>query len=271
MLRLRRSKKMRHLLFVNVSLMFLFVLAGCHWRPEPEPQIVLPQLDILPNPNFIVVRGEYQAKAIDAAGGIQAWMKVAKIERNCVVTFYMPDGSYYLTEQTHEVFPWSNSIQVSSKEPQGSYAWQYCNGRFKTLEGCDWSNCLPAELDPNSFAKALMDITTSPARFFDGQLIFSNEPRPIRLEGQFYFAISQISVQTGREVRGFFYQNRDSGLIDITAFGPDNLDELISVRGYNYGKADDSGILVPNKIEIFKSGIDGIFQKRIVEIEYKSK
>ena len=260
---------MRHLLFVNVSLMFLFVLAGCHWRPEPEPQIVLPQLDILPDPNVTVVRGEYQAKAIDAAGGIQAWMKVAKIERNCVVTFYMPDGSYYLTEQKHEVFPWSNSLQVSSKEPQGSYAWQYLNGRFKSLEGCNWSSCLPADLDPNSFAKALLDITTVPARFFDSLSVFSNETRPTRLEGQIYFAISQICLQAGSEVRGFFYQNRDSALMDITAFSSVNSDESIAVRGYNYGKADNFGIILPNKIEIFKSGIDGIFQKRIVKMEYK--
>ncbi len=263
---------MKRLSFLTVSLMVLSCFAGCqYWKPEPEPQIVLPILDVTADPNIVVVRTDFQAKSINAAGGLQSWMNVTKIERDCVVTFYKPDGTFYITEQKHVVYPWSNSLQVYSKEPKGNFAWQYYNGQFKSLEGCSWNDCLPVDLDPNSFAKALLDITTAPARFFDSLSAFSNETRATRLEGQIYIAISQICIQTGSEVRGFFYQNNDSSIIDMTAFSPVNADVSIAARGYNYSRTGASGILLPYKIEIFKSGINSIFEKRIVKIEYKSR
>jgi hypothetical protein len=75
-------------------------------------------------PNFETEPSGYITQAIEAAGGLEAWTKTKKLQLNCVVTFYQPDKSYYLTEQRYEIYPWSNSIRISTFEPQAVFIWQ---------------------------------------------------------------------------------------------------------------------------------------------------
>ncbi|GAF97253.1 unnamed protein product, partial [marine sediment metagenome] len=89
-------------------LVIAFVVAGCKQEYKPDESDVLAYV---PDVNTIVVTDNHTPRAIKATGGYQAWMETIKIELDCVVTFYNPDGSFYLTEQHYEIYPWSNSIR----------------------------------------------------------------------------------------------------------------------------------------------------------------
>ncbi|MHC4337180.1 MAG: hypothetical protein ACYSTG_04420, partial [Planctomycetota bacterium] len=104
-------------------LVVVFTLGGCEQRYRKDvsayEQVVDPNLLI--DPNFVVP--EY------------AWMRTKKIALDCRVTLYRDDGSFYLTEQCHEIYPWSNSIRISAEEPQGRFVCDFSNGVFRVLQG----------------------------------------------------------------------------------------------------------------------------------------
>jgi len=104
-----------------------FIFTGCQWKYKEDVVEVLARG---PDLEMISVPPDYVVQAIKGAGGLTGWMKTKELQLDCVVTFYQPDGSFYLTEQHHVVYPWSNSIQISAREPKGRFVWQLSKGRF---------------------------------------------------------------------------------------------------------------------------------------------
>ncbi|MGD8500353.1 MAG: hypothetical protein PVJ86_06880, partial [Phycisphaerales bacterium] len=128
-------------------------------------------------PDFetISVPSDYAARAIEAAGGFNAWTKAKEVHLDCVVTFYQPDGSFYLTQQRYVVYPWSNAIQISAREPQGSFVWQLSKGQFDVLEGSAQAVELPIAAPSRCFAEVILNIITAPVRFLDGSVEFAEQ------------------------------------------------------------------------------------------------
>ena len=247
----------------------VFVVVGC--EQEHKEDASRPRAG-LTDPNFVMP--EYASRAIEATGGRQAWMKTKKLELDCVVTIYKPDGSFYLTEQHHEIYPMSNSIRISAEEPQGKFVCQLSAGIFSVLEGAEQVDDLPVAIENFHFAEAILDITTAPVRFLDKPFAFNKGPKPAKIEGQWYYPIERekILVDDIADLpywpKVVFCQNTGTSRIDMIWFADTAEKKFLAVRGYDYKEVEKGSILVPTKIEIFVTDPAGVLRERLVKIDY---
>ena len=258
-----------------MALSVAFIFTGCQREYKEEAVDVL---ESGPNIKMTSVAPDYVVKAIEAVGGWKAWGRTKELQLDCVVTFYQPDGSFHLTEQHHVVYPWSNSIQISAREPQGSYLWQLSRGKFDVLQEGGQGDALPVLIGSNHFAEMILSIMTIPARFLDESAEFAKETTGIKIQGQWYYPISRLSKPVaGTELEStqdisplseaVFYQDRDSSLIDMLLFDFMSGDDYLVVRGYDYTEVEKNGVRVPARIEIFRSDSRGNLQERLVKID----
>lgn len=253
--------------FVNIVCWLLvvtiIVIGGCEQEYKEEPVAYNPLADAN------LVAADYASRAIEAVGGRQAWVKAEKLEFKCVVTFYQPDDSFYLTEQRHEIHPLTNSIRISAEEPQGKFVCELSKGRFRVLEKAKHLDVLPPMAVNRCFAEAILCITTAPVRFLDRPVEFIWSSEPAKIEGRLYYSIERIGIDKGRMwPRAVFYQDRDSSLVDMIWFADVGKEKFLAVRGYNYMEVQKGGILVPTKIDMFSTSASGALGRRLVEIHY---
>ncbi|MHC4425499.1 MAG: hypothetical protein ACYSYV_05310 [Planctomycetota bacterium] len=224
-------------------------------------------------PDFeaISVPPDYATRAIEAAGGFNAWTKTKELQLDCVVTCYQPDGSFYLTEQRYNVYPWSNAIQISAREPRGSFVWQLSKGQFDVLEGGAQIDELPIAAPSRCFAEVILNIITAPVRFLDESVEFAQQGSSVKIQGQWYYPINRRAkpdVETAeRLAEAVFYQDRDNSLVDTILFACVDAEKLLRVRGYDYDEIEKGGLLVPTRIEIFSTDARGNLQRRLVKID----
>jgi len=245
-----------------------FILAGCKQEIEEEVNVSVPE----PQTERITAPSDSASRAIEAAGGLEAWTKTKKLQLDCVVTFYQPDGSFYLTEQSYEVYPLLNSIEISAGEPQGRLSWKWSNGQFTVLHGD------PAKIDDllqavgkRCFSQVILNIITAPARFLDNSVEFTKQTDAVKIQGQWYYRINRRSMPgigvTPSLSEEIFYQDRDNSLVDMIQHACSNKSRLLAVRGYDYKEVEKGGLLVPARIEIFSADARGDLQKRLVKID----
>ena len=250
----------------GLVLVSAFVTAGCEQEYKEDIAIDRQQVK-----TYGLVP-DYASQTIEATGGLQAWMKVKELQVDCVVTFYKPDGGYYLTQHHYEISPWLNSVRISAQEPQGKFIWQLSDGQFGVLDGAERIDTLPKPIC-SRFAKAILDITTAPVRFLDELVMFTKGPGPVKMEGLWYYPIERlIPNETGTSSywsKVVFYQNRDTSFVDMLWFagGGTNGRKFLVVRGYDYREIEEKGVLVPTRIEIFRTDARGILQQRLVKID----
>jgi len=246
------------------------VFAGCKQQYRQDMLASEPDIKtfaVKPVPN-------YAYRAIETTGRMQAWTNTKKFQLDCVVTFYQPDGSFYLTEQYYEIYPWSNSIRISAREPQGRFVWQLSRGKFTVLEGVKRVNTLPIAVCQRYLAEAILNLTTASVRFLDESFEFARSSRPVRIEGLWYYPIER-TISAGsrrRDVKPYwskviFYQSRDTSLVDMLWFADVDEGNFFAVRGYDYHEVGDNGIRVPTRIEIFRTDPAGASPQRIVRTE----
>ena len=250
------------LVLVTVS-----VLAGCEQKYQDKEDTTAYGPDI----EKIVVTNSYTPRSIGATGGYQAWIKATQFQFDAVVAFYQPDGSFYLTEQHYEIYPWSNSIRISALEPQGELVWELSRGGAKGGESWHTGIGFPIELcSKHYFTELILDITTAPVRFLDSKVKFTERPRPVKIEGQWYHSIKRVNPdETGIWSEAVFYQNTDSSLVDMLWFTDVDENKSFMVRGYDYHEVGKAGVRVPTKIEIFRTNAAGVLKQRLVKIDLK--
>ena len=256
------------------------IFAGCQRKYKQEVVEVLARG---PDIETISVPPDYVVRAIEAAGGWNAWAQTKELQLDCVVTFYQPDGSFYLTEQHHVVYPWSNSIQISAREPKGKFVWQLSQGMFDVLQDDGQSDALPVVIGSSHYAEMILSIITIPARFLDESAEFSKETTGLKIQGQWYYPITRRSRPVvGAELKptralskAVFYQDRDNSLVDMILFDYMGGGDFLAVRGYDYtevvrmdSQEEKEGVRVPVGIEIFKADADGNLRERLVKIDY---
>ena len=243
----------------------VFLVAGCG-EGQKKDEGYEPLFD----PNIVVK--DYASAAITATGGRRAWTNAKKLDLDCVVTFYQPDGSFYLTEQHHEIHPWSNLIRMSADEPTGTFVWQLSADSFSVLESGK-----PVEPQRvvgfyRDLAKALLELTTAPIRFLDAGVAFAKGDDPVKIEGLSYYPIERRSagifaIGQMQSSRVFYYQNTGTSLIDIIWFSSES---FLAVRGYDYQPVKKRGVLLPSKVELFATNEKGVFLQRLVRVDYHS-
>lgn len=274
---------------ICLVLVAVFVVTGCkQGYKEGMPPVLSCESKNggLIDPDFIIPY--YAYRAIEAAGGRQGWAKAKVLRADCVVTFYQPDGSFYITEQHHEIHPRSNSILISAQEPEGRFVWQLSGGRFDVLEGDkqlgDWPMAefypFASLKDKRDFAEAILNITTVPVRFLDDSAVFTRVPTPVKIEGLWYYPIERATAVSRKQEnvesvepywsKIVFYQDRDSSLVGMIWFADVDGQKFLMVRGYDYQKVENGSVLIPARIEIFQSNARGVLQRRLVKVDYYS-
>jgi hypothetical protein len=247
----------------------MFAVTGCSRQNVQKADT----LAIGPDVEKLSVKSEQANLAIKAAGGLDAWVKTKTIEFDCVATFYQPDGTYYITEQRYEVYPWSSSLHASGHEPQGRYLWQSSKGHFGALQGKSQYDGMRVGVDNGCIAEGILNIITAPVRLLDESVEFSPVGEPVRLEGQFYQPMKRAarpgvtSVPPLRDA--VFYQRRSDGRVDMALLGCEDAGSALIVRGYDYAEAAEGGVLFPTKIEVFKGDAGGRVLHRMIQINAK--
>ena len=247
----------------------VFVVAGCEQKQKEDVDV----LTLAQEAEVISIPSNEAEQAIKATGGLDTWKKTTQLQLDCVVTFYQPDGSFYLTEQYYEVHPWLNSIQISADEPQGKFIWLWSEGKFDVLQGAAQIDALSKTVSSCCFAEDILDIITAPVRFMDGSVEFSKRSAPVLIQGEWYYPINRKEkIFTGHISEAVFYQDRESSLVDMirlacTCTGLARERKVQYVRGYDYKKVEEDGPLVPDRIEIFESDARDLSQKRLVKID----
>ena len=234
----------------------LVLFTAC--QPQQKPTATGDPLACGPNVNTLVVTNDFVAKAIVSAGGCKAWLNTKKLDLDCIVTFYDSTGGFYLTQQHHEIYPWSNSVRISATEPQGKFICLLSQDSFTPAE-------VQVQYDIRNLIYAVRAVTTAPVRFLDEPAEFSRSSEPVKMQGLWYYPIELRS--TGDEPRKVvFYQNRDTSLVDIISFVGEK--ESLLVRGYDYRKVKPTGVLLPTRIEVFSTNPAGVIQHRLLKIDY---
>ncbi|OHB84507.1 MAG: hypothetical protein A2Z38_11045 [Planctomycetes bacterium RBG_19FT_COMBO_48_8] len=255
---------------ICLVLVAVFILAGCKQERKQDADVLArgPEVEAISPPS------EEAARVIDATGGLNAWKKTTKLQLDCVVTFYQPDGSFYLTEQRYEVHPWLNSIQISANEHQGAFVWKLSNGQFNVLRGAGQIDALSKAVPSRCFTEVILNIITAPARFLDGSVEFAKPNAPVKMQGKWYYPIdTQGKDLTSRISDAVFYQDRDSSLVDMIRLACLNTGAAARekpiqyVRGYDYQEVEKAGPRIPTRIEIFETDARDRTQKRLVKID----
>lgn len=254
--------------FTICAFVLALAFAGCQ-QEQQEEEVVLA---VSPDSATISVSSDYATRAIEAAGGLDAWTKAKELRFMCVVTLYQPDGSHYLSEQRYAIYPWSNSIQISAVEPQGTSVWQLSKGRFEVLQGSDRIDELSGAVPGRCLAEAILNIVTAPARFLDSSAKFAEGASPVKIQGQWYRPIDRQTepdmLSNEQMAKAVFYQNRDNSLIDLIHIGCDETGQSLTIRGYDYNEIEKGGPLVPTRIEVFAADSLGAPQSRLVKIDF---
>lgn len=249
-----------------------------------------------PNAEDVAAMAAYLSQAFEAAGGVQAWVRTKRLDLDGVVTFYRPDGSFYLTEHHFEVYPWSSSIRISAKEPVADFVWEFSPGKFRTVKGDAEENVAPMRVPYRDYAEAVLTVATAPARFLDSTARFVRDSAPVKMEGLWYWPVERLYPIQEQDEGGdqqilvgsaeadedgpatpepywskvVFYQNRESSLVNMLWFADVDEDKFLSVRGYDYAATREEGVLVPTKIEIFNTDALGVFKERMIEVDFAS-
>lgn len=245
------------------------ICAGCAVEDSTreDPLAVGPDLQI-----FAAPAGR-AASAFEAAGGIDAWRKAGKIPLDCVVTFFQKDGSFYLTEQRYEVFPWSNSMRISGDEPDGAYTWQLLQGRFGILKGKSLYDGLEVGADNACIAEGILSVITAPVRLLDQSVDFKWAGEEVKLDGQWYRAAKRTSRSGDGNDSSLrdaaFYQRRSSGRVDMVLLRCRGAENMLIVRGHDYTLLGKGGVMIPSKIEVFNADASGRVRHRILQIDLK--
>ena len=268
---------------ICLVLVAVFILTGCERVPilrsfskmgsQQKQKDNVDVLALAQEAEVISIPSNEAEQAIKATGGLNTWKKTTQLQIDCVVTFYQPEGSFYLTEQHYEVYPWLNSIQISADEPQGTFVWQWSQGKFDVLKGTGQIDALPKAVPSCCFAEVILDIITAPVRFLDGSVEFSESSDPVKIQGKWYYPIKrQEKVFAARISEAVFYQDRDSSLVNmirLSCTGTELARErtVQYVRGYDYKEVEKTGLLVPTRIEIFETDARDRSQNRLVKID----
>ncbi len=259
----------------------LLTLTGCG-RHAAKP--VSPASDVLatsPDRESAPVPRPWTVPVLDATGGLANWMKCTKFEVGAIVSAYRPDGSFYLTEHTFDIYPWSNVIHVSAREPSANLMWQVDSGRYRPPESDPDRQISPLSAWYREYAEAVLQITTAPVRMMDKGTSTAPRPGTTQITGQWYRAleakfraVSPRAKGGGKSVvqpywtQGIYFQDQNSSLVDMVWLGSPAAEKYVIVRGYDYARTVD-GVLLPTRIELFQSDPDANIGSRLAVVDLK--
>lgn len=272
-----RTRVIRRVILIGLMTL---TLTGCGRQIAQTPDDLLA---IGPDQTLLAAaRPDFILAAIEAAGGLPTWMQCRQIGLRGVVTAYRADDSYYLTEQDFAVFPWSEAIRISSREPQAAFAWLMVRDRFELLQGNASVDVSPLAGAYQDYAEAVVQIVTAPARLLDRTTQLDRQPLPLQIRGQDYdlidarFGARPPTAKNPKETstpaeeywtNAVYYQNRQTSRIEMIWLANPSRQDFLVVRGYDYAAVARSGVFIPTEIEVFRSDPEGRIGQRFAKID----
>lgn len=259
------------------------ILTGCGRQVSKDPSQGPDLLATGPAPGSRLVPQPFIAASVEAAGGLPAWTRCTKLQFDAIVTAHHPDGGLYLTEHQFTLYPWSDAICVTAREPAAPVAWKVVCGRY-TLEGDPNTDVSPLSGSYPEYAEAVLQIVTAPARVLEDSVVLARRPMPVQLAGQWYQPIdaryqpqkavfgekgrNKVTVVEPYWTQGIYFQSQSTPLVDLIWLGNPLSQRFLLVRGYDYARVAD-GVLIPTKIEVFQSNSEARFGPRLALIDLK--
>lgn len=272
-----RTRVIRRVVLVGL---LIATLTGCGRQVVRTSEDGDDLLATTPDLATLPVRPQYITAAIDAMGGLPAWTRRERLDLRGIVTADRPGGGHYLTEHAFAVYPWSAALRITAREPRSTFVWRVVGGRFELLEGNASLDVSPMAGVYRSYATAMLQILTTPARLLDRGIRLSRQPLPVQIRGQQYdlidvqFVVGQAAVEepaatpgmAGRYwTNGTYFQDRQNSRIDMIWLANAARQDFLVVRGYDYATRD--GVLVPARIELFHSDAERRIGRRFAQID----
>jgi len=259
----------------------LSTLTGCGRQVSKESSRDL--LATGPDREAPPVPRPWTVSVLDATGGLANWMKCTKIEVGATVSAYRQDGSFYLTEHKFDIYPWSDVIQVSAREPGANLTWQVDSDRYRPPESDPNRQISPLSAWYREYAEAVLQITTAPVRMLDRNVSTAPRPGTVQITGQWYRPLEakyraekadSRAKGRGKSVvepywtQGIYFQDQNGAIVDMVWLGSPAMQKYLIVRGYDYARTVD-GVLLPTRIELFQSDPDANFGPRLALVDLK--
>lgn len=196
------------------------------------------------------------------------------IVADCVVTFYEADGSIYLSEQRHTIYPQSQGLEMSGDEPEASFKWRLWGGDFRVVAGAAKLDELGSQIYKRNIAKLILTSLAAGSGMSD-ELKVSSEPA--KLEGRWYNVIEvgpgTTYAKTLKSIevpwaKLMLYGDGSSGVIDRVVIEDLASGETLMAHSYNFRWLDGIGRSIPTKIDIFKIDTDQTEQQGFLSIAY---
>jgi hypothetical protein len=204
------------------------------------------------------------AAAFDATGGEGAWQQCRYFEVTGVTTAYQDDGGFYLTEHTFHVSPALHALSISSREPQSNYVWQLVGHQFQRAQGDPDVDVSPLRKDYADYAEAVLEIMTAPIRMLEWDGRLTTGSATMMIGGRPYHTM-EAGTPTG--LQRVYYQNEANSRVDIIWLANSDRTSFVVVRGYDYALI--SGVQIPTKIELFRSGSTRQIGARLAQIDIR--
>ncbi len=249
-------------------------LTGCSRQaaqksaPELNLPATGPDLQTLPKPRPFV------SAALDATGGLAAWEECKKIEFHAAVAASERDGCFYLTEHDFVLCPWSDAVQVTAHEPQANLTWQVIRGQYRTSQADPNADVSPLRDLAREYADAVLQITTAPVRMLEDNLLLGRRPATTQIAGQWYLPIdAKYQEQTPGPywTQGIYFQSVDRSLVDMVWLGNPLTQKFLVARGYDYAPSTSNGVLMPTKIEVFRSDAEANIGPRLALVDLQQQ
>jgi hypothetical protein len=252
------------------TLILFIVLTGCGKSDKQESL----GLAVDPLAETVAIPSEYATEALDKTGGLVEWGKVNQIQLKCIVTFFNKDAGYYLTEQSHKIYPWSNSIVITGKESKENYSWQLSNGKFDILKGSEQLANFENQIDSGCFASAILDLMIAPVRLIDKSFVYTRDSTEVNIQGQRCYPITVSRPENTKLLESVYntvyYQNRVSSMVDMVLLTSRSNNSSFLACGYDYKEIKNGGISIPYRIDIHLAGKDGASLRQLFRIDISS-
>jgi len=228
-------------LLLMITILTLTLACGCRSsekKPEKQPDVVAPAFSC-------------SEKAITA---------------RCIVTFYDTDGSRYISQQTHQICPETETIVISASEPQGQYAWKLAGDSFGPLGNSADPKKLDRQICDHLTAKTILTSILAGSGLITLQQDES-QTQPIKIEGQWYTPSEPASQKPSR-TKLKIYINTTTATVDRIHLEDTETSITLTAHSYNYRWLEGVAKNIPTKIDVFSTNNADTPDRQILEIKY---
>ena len=173
---------------------------------------------------------------------------------DCIVEYYNPDGSRYVSEQTHKINFNDKILHVSANEPAGKFEWLLKDGVFTVSRNSAMSATESITLCDENIAKGLLGLYIANVNNMGRSLAAAGGS--VKIQGRRYQKLTGSGNLT-------FCRNLDTSIIDTVLIGGIGKKHLM-LRGYGYKEVKTVSGAIPTRIEIFRAGAGGADLKPLV-------